>query len=72
MICYHNFYTNEKILEYEMTDKKLHEMNIANYYGEAAHAAKEEDWERGYRNYMAGRMQYMYNRFCTRIDKVCF
>ena len=47
-----------------MTDKKLHEINIANYYGEAAHAAKlkqkaakEEDWKRGYRNYMARRMQ---------------
>ena len=23
-----------------MTDKKLHEINIANYYGEAAHTAK--------------------------------
>ena len=50
-----------------MTDKKLHEINIANYYGEAAHtaklkqkAAKDEDWERRYCNYMARRMQYMY------------
>jgi hypothetical protein len=34
VICYHNFSTNEKILEYAMTDEKLREINIANYYAE--------------------------------------
>ena len=34
VICYHNFFTDEKILEYAMTDEKLREINIANYYAE--------------------------------------
>ena len=50
-----------------MTDEKLHEINIANYYGEAAQAAKvkqleakAEDWEKRYNNYMVRRIQYMH------------
>lgn len=42
VICYHNFATNEKILEYKMTDEKLMEIHHCNYYGEAQYQALEE------------------------------
>lgn len=29
VLCYHNFKTNEKIFDYQMTDKKLREITIA-------------------------------------------
>ena len=52
VICYHNFKTDEKIFEYQMTDEKLMEISRSNYFGEAWHEAdavarikKEEDWE---------------------------
>jgi len=52
VICYHNFTTEEKIFEYQMTDEKLMEISRSNYFGEAWHEAdavarakKEEDWE---------------------------
>ncbi len=52
VICYHNFKTEEKIFEYQMTDEKLMEISRSNYFGEAWYEAdgvarlkKEEDWE---------------------------
>ena len=42
VICYHNFVTNEKILEYKMTDEKLKEIHLSNYYGEAQYEALQE------------------------------
>jgi len=42
VICYHNFSTGEKVLEYKMTDEKLMEIHHANYYGEAQYQALED------------------------------
>lgn len=42
VICYHNFKTNEKVLEYKMTDEKMKEILFANYYGEAETEAKKQ------------------------------
>lgn len=42
VICYHNMVTAERIYEYQMTDKKLREINIANMYGEAEDAALQQ------------------------------
>lgn len=67
VICYHNFGTNEKILEYKMTDDKLMEILYANYYGEANYQALEEAkklrteaWDILIKDTMARRIQYMY------------
>jgi hypothetical protein len=37
VICYHNFATGEKVLEYKMTDEKLKEILFCNLFGEAQH-----------------------------------
>lgn len=42
MICYHNFKTNEKILEYDMEDTKLREILISNLYGESETATLQK------------------------------
>ncbi len=42
VICYHNFLTNEKVLEYKMTDEKLKEIMLSNYYGEARYESVVE------------------------------
>ena len=67
VICYHNFHTNEKILEFKMKDEKLREINFENYHGEMREnlnkqivKEKAEDWEFRLRTYMVRRMQYMY------------
>jgi hypothetical protein len=67
VICYHNFETNEKFLEYEITDKVLRGINIANIYAEAEYNMQEElkkmrrdEWQVVLRSYMARRLQYMY------------
>lgn len=73
VICYHNFLTGEKVLEYSMTDEKLREIHIANYYGEARYEAlqeakklRAEGWEEVMKNHMAQRLQYMYRQFKCR------
>ena len=49
----------EKVLEYKMTDEKLKEINIANFFGEAKQSvqikleeSKLADWDRRLKNYM--------------------
>lgn len=66
VICYHNFNTDERIFEYNMTDLKMKEINEANMLGEAefeaakaADAARVSGWEELMRDYMARRIQYM-------------
>jgi multidrug efflux pump subunit AcrA (membrane-fusion protein) len=67
VICYHNFVTNQKIYEFQMTDPDLRNILIANMYAEAEQAALAEikelrvkNWDETIKNYMARRMQYMY------------
>lgn len=67
VICYHNFDTNEKFLEYEITDKVLRGINLANIYAEAEYTAQQElktmrreEWQDVLRQYMARRLQGMY------------
>lgn len=67
VICYHNFQTNEKFLEYEITDKELRGINLANLYAEAEFhmteqlkTIRKEEWSLVLRSYMARRLQYMY------------
>lgn len=73
IICYHNFETGEKVMEYQMTDQKLMEISEANYYGEAwweanemAKEMKNEDWDNKFKDYMVRRMQYMYRLWKSR------
>lgn len=73
VICYHNFVTNEKILEYKMTDKALRTITIANMYGEAEHTTqmeilemKEREWKQTLEDYMVRRLQYMYRLWKAR------
>lgn len=67
VIVYHNFETDKKIYEYQMTDEILKQINISNYYGEAdeqakvdAEEAKEKDWKASVENLMVNRIIYMY------------
>jgi hypothetical protein len=67
VICYHNFLTNEKILEYEMKDQVLRQIGISNLYGEADYKVKQQlkqmkidEWDMIVKNYMARRIQSMY------------
>jgi len=76
IICYHNFETGEKVMEYQMTDPKLMEISEANYYGEAwweanemAKEMKEEDWDKRFKDYMVSRMQYMYRLWKSRRNR---
>lgn len=68
-MTYHNFVTGERIFDYQMTDKKLRQINIENMYGEADHLAvlevqdmKIKEWDLLIKNHMASRLQYMYRR----------
>lgn len=70
VICYHNFKSNEKVFEYQMTDEKLMEISQADAYGEAwfeanrlADEKKEEDWDKTMKNYMVKRLQGMLRRW---------
>ncbi len=76
VICYHNFETDVKVMEYDMTDELLHEINIANYYGEALVAAKkrvellrDQDWEKRQKHYFCKRIQYMYRVWKARKNR---
>lgn len=67
VICYHNFETNEKVLEYTMTDKLLRRIVIDDLYGMAQEQAlkdmvvqKAEAWQALMRDYMIRRLQFMY------------
>ena len=67
VIVYHNFLTEQKVFEYNMTDEILMEVTHSNIYGAAdedarvlADKAQEEDWEFEITSFMARRMQYMY------------
>jgi hypothetical protein len=67
VICYHNFSTHEKILEYEMTDKYLKVINLENIFAEAEYHAQAElktlrtrEWKRVLENYMTKRIQFMF------------
>eukprot|EP01040_Poterioochromonas_malhamensis_P005054 gene5054-5417_t len=73
VICYHNFLTNEKYLEYEMNDQILRTIVIANMYGEAEHKTKQElltlrkeEWSQRLSEYMARRLQFMYRQWRAR------
>jgi hypothetical protein len=73
VIVYHNFLTDRKVYEYQMTDEILEEVNISNYYGEAEEQAKREadeekikDWDRVMNNLMANRIVYMYRFWKSR------
>lgn len=70
VICYHNFLTHEKILEYQMTDRILRQIVIANLYGEAEHIAqleltliKKDQWKLVLQDYMIRRLQSMFRRW---------
>jgi hypothetical protein len=67
VICYHNFLTNEKFLEYQMNDKVFKTIVIANFYGEADYKTQQQlkeikktMWLTRLQNYMIRRIQYMY------------
>eukprot|EP00981_Chlorochromonas_danica_P014826 scaffold8997_cov171-Ochromonas_danica.AAC.1 len=67
VICYHHFGTNEKVLEYQMTDDILRRIVKDDMYGNAEYQAnndlekqKEEAWEMILKNYMAKRLQFLY------------
>lgn len=64
VICYHNFDTDEKIFEYQMTDEKLKEISTTDEVCQAmtnaeemADTKKKEDWDLLIKNFMAKRIQ---------------
>jgi hypothetical protein len=73
VIVYHNFDTEQKVFEYQMTDEILMDVTHSNLYGVAdtearilADVAKDEDWIISINTYMAKRIQYMYRYFKTK------
>ena len=40
VIVYHNFDTDQKVYEYQMTDEILKQVNLSNYFGEADEQAR--------------------------------
>ncbi len=79
VIVYHNFETDEKVYEYQMTDEILKKVNISNYFGEAdeqarvdSDEAKKEDWLQVVNNMMCRRIQYMYRFWKSRKKRRAF
>ncbi len=67
VIVYHNFVTETKVFEYNMTDEILMDVTKSNLYAAAdvdakkmSDKAQEEDWELTMNTFMARRMQYMF------------
>jgi len=67
VIVYHNFTTDNKVFEYNMTDEILMDVTTSNLYGMAdeearklAEVSKDEDWVFAMNTFMAKRLQFMY------------
>eukprot|EP00614_Pseudopedinella_elastica_P012522 CAMPEP_0172589590 /NCGR_PEP_ID=MMETSP1068-20121228/8257_1 /TAXON_ID=35684 /ORGANISM="Pseudopedinella elastica, Strain CCMP716" /LENGTH=920 /DNA_ID=CAMNT_0013385211 /DNA_START=121 /DNA_END=2884 /DNA_ORIENTATION=+ len=68
MQCYHNIQTGEKVFDFEMTKKKLVEINEANLVAAAEHEARVDswklmnlDWEQTLKEYAARVLQRLYH-----------
>jgi hypothetical protein len=67
VLCYHNFYKKEKILDFKITDQQLNEIFFDNLYDEAKYNCEEElkilkieKWNNTIQNYMAKRIQFLF------------
>ena len=76
VICYHNFDTDQKILEFDMTDEILREINIANYYAEQLKVSQTkvddmrmDDLVFRERTYYTRRLQYLYRQWKGRRNR---